>query len=125
MRAASAPTARRPRGGWSRPEPPGQRIGSGPMAVPPPRRRARRGSLERPVSGRIYRAAWVAAAVPLLVAAFSLGRPVPLQEPRLPPPFDRTTAVQFTKEFVRLSPDRRPGSSGAEKATNWVAARLQ
>jgi len=95
------------------------------MAVPPPRRRARRGSLERPVSGRIYRAAWVAAAVPLLVAAFSLGRPVPLQEPRLPPSFDRTTAVQFTKEFVRLSPDRRPGSSGADQATNWVAARLQ
>ena len=94
------------------------------MAVPPPRRRARRGSLERPVSGRIYRAAWVAAAVPLLVAAFSLGRPVPLQEPRLPPSFDRTTAVQFTKEFVHRFPDRRPGSTGSAGATDWVAQRL-
>jgi len=55
----------------------------------------RRGSLERPVSGRIYRAAWLAAAVPLLVAAFSLGSPVALQGPRLPPSFDGTTAVQF------------------------------
>jgi hypothetical protein len=95
------------------------------MAVAPPRRRARRGSLERPVSGRIYRAAWLAAAVPLLVAAFSLGSPVALQGPRLPPSFDGTTAVQFAKEFVRINPDRRPGTSGALRASAWVAARLR
>jgi hypothetical protein len=95
------------------------------MAVPPPRRRARRGSLERPVSGRIYRAAWLAAAVPLLVAAFSLGSPVALQEPRLPPSFDGTTAVQFAREFARRNPDRRPGTDGARGATEWVAARLR
>jgi hypothetical protein len=95
------------------------------MAVPPPRRRARRGSLERPVSGRIYRAAWLAAAVPLLVAAFSLGTPVALQEPRLPPSFDGTTAVQFAREFARRNPDRRPGTDGARGATEWVAARLR
>ena len=95
------------------------------MAVPPPRRRARRGSLERPVSGRIYRAAWLAAAVPLLVAAFSLGTPVALQEPRLPPSFDGGTALQFAQEFVRLNPDRRPGSTGARNATAWVAARFR
>src|SRR5919109_1288035 len=95
------------------------------MAVAPPRRRARRGSLERPVSGRIYRAVWVAATVPLLVAAFSIGRPVPLQEPRLPPSFDGTTALQFARQFALLSPDRQPGSSGAKKATAWVTARLR
>jgi hypothetical protein len=95
------------------------------MAVPSPRRRARRGSLERPVSGRIYRAAWLAVAVPVLVAAFSLATPIPLQEPRLPPSFDGTTALQFTREFVRLYPDRRPGSSGSAKAREWVAARLR
>jgi hypothetical protein len=77
------------------------------------------------VSGRIYRAVWVAAAVPLLVAAFSLGRPVPLQEPRLPPSFDGTTALQFARQFALLSPDRQPGSSGAKKATAWVTARLR
>jgi Peptidase family M28 len=95
------------------------------MAVPSPRRRARRGSLERPVSGRIYRAAWLAVAVPVLVAAFSLATPIPLQEPRLPPSFDGTTAFQFSREFVRLFPDRRPGSSGSAKAREWVAARLR
>lgn len=95
------------------------------MAVPPPRRRARRGSLERPVSTRIYRAGWLAAAVPVLVAAFSLGTPVALQEPRLPPSFDGTTALQFAREFVRRHADRRPGSSEALGATAWVAARLR
>jgi Peptidase family M28 len=95
------------------------------MAVTPPRRRARRGSLERPVSGRIYRAAWIAVSVPLLVAAFSLTTPIPLQEPRLPPSFDGTTALQFTQEFVRLNPDRHPGTSGAQRATEWVAAQLR
>jgi Peptidase family M28 len=95
------------------------------MAAPPPRRRARRGSLERPVSGRIYRAAWLVAAVPLLVAAFSLGNPVALQEPRLPPSFDGTTALQFAQEFARRHPDRRSGSSQGLAATAWVAARLR
>src|SRR3954468_7916049 len=95
------------------------------MAVPPERRRPRRGSLERPISGRIYRAAWVAVAVPLLVAAFSVGQPVALQQPRLPPSFDRTTAVQFATELARDYPDRRPGTSGAQQAADWVAARFR
>ena len=84
------------------------------MAVPPERRRPRRGSLERPISGRIYRAAWLVVAVPLLVAAFSVGQPIALQQPRLPPSFDRTTAVQFATELARDFPDRRPGTTGAK-----------
>ena len=95
------------------------------MAVPPERRRPRRGSLERPISGRIYRAAWLVVAVPLLVAAFSVSQPVALQQPRLPPSFDRTTAVQFATELARNYPDRRPGTTGAAEATNWVAARFR
>lgn len=95
------------------------------MALPPERRRPRKGSLERPISGRIYRAAWLCVAVPLLVAAFSVGQPVALQQPRLPPSFDRTTAVQFATELARDYPDRRPGTTGAEGAANWVAARFR
>jgi hypothetical protein len=95
------------------------------MADTPERRRPRRGSLERPISGRIYRAGWVVVTVPLLVAAFSVGQPVALQQPRLPPSFDRTTAVQFANELTRNYPDRRPGSSGARGATEWVAARFR
>ena len=95
------------------------------MAAAPPRRRPRRGSLERPVSGRIYRAGWIAVAVPLLVAAFSVGRPVALQQPRLPPSFDRTTAVQLATEFASLHPDRSPGSTNGRGAADWVAARFR
>ncbi|HEX5470130.1 MAG TPA: M28 family peptidase [Gaiellaceae bacterium] len=95
------------------------------MAVPTERRRPRRGSLERPISGRIYRAAWLAVAVPLLVAAFSVSQPVALQQPRLPPSFDRTTALQFATELARDYPDRRPGTTGARAATNWVAQHLR
>jgi hypothetical protein len=95
------------------------------MAEPPERRRPRRGSLERPISGRIYRAAWLVVAVPLLVAAFSVGQPVALQQPRLPPSFDRTTAVQFATELARDYPDRRPGTTGSEGAAEWVSARFR
>jgi len=95
------------------------------MAVPPERRRPRRGSLERPISGRIYRAAWLVVAVPLLVAAFSVGQPVALQQPRLPPSFDRTTAVQFANELARDYPDRRPGTTGSKAATEWVTNRFR
>ena len=95
------------------------------MAAEAPRRRPRRGSLERPVSTRIYRAAWLVVAVPLLVAAFSVGRPEPLPDPRLRPFFDATTARQFTGELATRFPDRSPGSQGAREAADWVEAQLR
>jgi hypothetical protein len=95
------------------------------MAAEAPRRRPRRGSLERPVSTRIYRAAWLVVAVPLLVAAFSVGEPDPLPEPRLRPFFDQSTAVQFSRELASTYPDRSPGSLGAEGAADWVEQQLR
>ncbi|MGH3020030.1 MAG: M28 family peptidase [Gaiellaceae bacterium] len=95
------------------------------MAAEAPRRRPRRGSLERPVSTRIYRAAWLAVAVPLLVAAFSVGRPDPLPDPRLGPFFDATTARQFTDVLTTRFPDRSPGSQGSRDAADWVEAQLR
>jgi Peptidase family M28 len=95
------------------------------MAAEAPRRRPRRGSLERPVSTRIYRAAWLVVAVPLLVAAFSVGDPAPLPEPRLRPFFDESTAVQFSRELASTFPDRSPGSLGAAGAADWVESQLR
>ena len=95
------------------------------MAADLPRRRPRRGSLERPVSTRIYRAAWLAVAVPLLVAAFSVGRPDPLPDPTLRPFFDEATAAQFAVELVRQFPDRSPGSDGSRGAAAWVEQRFR
>ena len=96
------------------------------MAEPPPSRqlRPRRGSLERPLSTRIYRSAWVLVAVPVLVAAFTVGQPDPLPAPALPPSFDQATAVQFATELAQRFPDRSPGGPGAGAAAEWVAARL-
>jgi hypothetical protein len=90
----------------------------------PKRRRPRRGTLERPVNGRLYRAAWAALAFPLLVAAFTVTQPEPLPAPRLEPSFDETTARGFASDLTRLFPDRSPGSPGGDAATRWVADRL-
>jgi hypothetical protein len=93
------------------------------MAAEAPRHRPRRGSLERPVSTRIYRAAWLVVAVPVLVAAFSVGRPDALPPPRAQPFFDQETALQFTTELTRF-PDRSPGTEGQKQATDWVEDQL-
>lgn len=88
------------------------------------RRRPRRGSLQRPVSSRIYRAGFAGVVVALLVAAFTVGRPDPLPEPKLDPSFDEASAVQFASDFARLNPNRTPGSPGAAGASHWVTERL-
>ena len=51
-------------------------------AVPPApeRRRPRRGSLERPINGRLYRGTWLLVGLPLLVAAFSVAHPAPMMK---------------------------------------------
>jgi hypothetical protein len=90
----------------------------------PIRRRPRRGSLERPVSGRIYRAAWIPVAAALLVLAFTVGQHEALPQPKLDASFDGPTATQFASQFARQFPDRVPGTTGAAQATAWVSDRL-
>jgi hypothetical protein len=99
------------------------------MAALPPRssrRRQRRGSLERPVSGRLYRGTWLLVGIPLLVAAFSVHKPAPLPtpQPALPASFDRFAAVELASELARLYPDRVPGTAGAAGAAEWVREQL-
>ena len=91
---------------------------------PPRRRRPRRGSLDRPVSARLYRAAWVTVLVPVLVAAFTVGQPHPLPTAELPPSFDQETAARLATELAQRFPDRRPGTPGGRGATEWVVSRL-
>ena len=99
------------------------------MAALPPRssrRRPRRGTLERPVSGRLYRGTWLLVGIPLLVAAFSVHKPNPLPapQPALPASFDGTEAVALAAELARLYPDRVPGTAGAAGARDWVREQL-
>jgi Peptidase family M28 len=81
--------------------------------------------VERPVSTRIYRVAWLVVAVPVLVAAFSVGRPDALPAPRVQPFFDQTTAVQFAGELVNRFPNRSPGTEGQAAAAEWVEDQLK
>ncbi len=94
--------------------------------MPPQRARARPGSIDRPVNARLYRGTWLLVGIPLLVAAFSVAKPEPLRpaEPRLPPGFDKTTAVGFARDLSRLFPGRFPGSVGAEGAADWIESQF-
>src|SRR5579864_8906729 len=87
------------------------------MAAPLPpvrrRRRPRRGSLERPVSTQLYRGAFLLCSLPLLLAAFSITKPGPLQKPVLPPAFDARVTLELARELSTEYPDRSPGSAGA------------
>src|SRR6188508_1522709 len=99
------------------------------MAALPPRsarRRARRGTLERPVSGRLYRGTWLLVGIPLLAAAFSVHKAESLPAPQdaLPPSFDRFAALEVATELARVYPDRLPGTAGAVGAAEFVRQQL-
>jgi hypothetical protein len=74
----------------------------------PPRRRARRGSLERPVNGRLYRGSFAVVALAVLLVAFSIVRPAALPPPVLPPNFDGPTARSLAAYLAGHYPDRSP-----------------
>lgn len=99
------------------------------MAAPPPaperRRRARPGSLERPINGRLYRGTWLLVGLPLLVLAFSVARPGALQPPNLPPAFDKDAAAALAADLANRWPSRLPGTPGAAGATRWFADELR
>jgi hypothetical protein len=94
------------------------------MSTVPPRterRRARPGSLERPVNGRLYRGTWLLVGLPLLVAAFSVARPTPLPSAFLPE-FDGQATKRLAGELVVEEPNRFPGTLGAAE---WFRDQLR
>ena len=94
------------------------------MATVPPRterRRARPGSIERPVNGRLYRGTWLLVGLPLLVAAFSVARPTPLPRAFIPE-FDGAATKNLASELVDQYPSRIPGALGP---ADWVRDQLR
>src|SRR2546426_9004624 len=92
------------------------------MASVPPRterRRARPGSLQRPVNGRLYRGTWMLVGLPLLLAAFSVARPTPLPRAFLPA-FDGEATKTLAKDLAD-KPFRYPGSL---EAADWFREQL-
>src|SRR5256885_8154987 len=97
------------------------------MATVPPRterRRARPGSVERPVNARLYRGTWLLVGLPLLLLAFSVARPSALNPPNLPPAFDASQAAAVAKDLASNYPDRRPGTLDARGAAAWFRRQL-
>ena len=72
----------------------------------------------------MVRGTWLLVALPLLLAAFTVGRPQALPPPALPPAFDQVTAEQLARELARDYPDRSPGSAGALGAATWLHDQL-
>jgi hypothetical protein len=91
---------------------------------PSPVRRPRR-SADRPINARTVRGTWLLVALPLLLAAFTVGRPQPLPPPAIPPAFDGTTAAALARELADNYPDRSPGAPDALGAAGWFAQQLR
>src|SRR2546423_3761825 len=95
-------------------------------ALPPFHRppRARPGSFDRPVNGRMYRGTWLLVGIPLLAAAFTVARPQPLPRPAAAPEFDFAAASQLAQQFADSYPRRAPGTQPAKEAASWVATQF-
>src|SRR3954447_19882043 len=97
-----------------------------PHRAPRVRRRLRAGSLERPVNARSYRGTWLLVGVPLLLVAFSV--PAVPALPRLPgyvSAFDADAATATARTIAQRFPDRRPGTRGAARATDYVQQHFE
>lgn len=92
--------------------------------TPARRRRARRGSLERPINARLYRGSLLFLSLPLLILAFSITRPGALPAPLLPANFDGEATRQLATDFSTHFPDRVPGGPGSLRAGQWFRDQL-
>ena len=88
-------------------------------------RRPRRSVVDRPINARTVRGTWLLVALPLLLAAFTVGRPQPLPPPAIPPAFDGATAAALARNLADSFPDRSPGSPDALAAAAWFDSQLR
>jgi len=91
---------------------------------PPRRRRARRGSLERPLNTRLYRNSFLVVTLPLLALAFSIVRISGLPAPVLPPNFDGPSTAALAADLADHFPDRSPGGTGSVRAAQWFRDQM-
>lgn len=87
--------------------------------------RPRPGSLERPLSTRIYRGAWFVVVIPLLIVAFSVVPQQPLAVPTSTSTFDSDAVLQtMNDELVRYYLDRSPDSPSSETLLSWIKGQF-
>ena len=116
-RASFAPNARLPAGTYYSPAMQGAR----------PRdlhRRPRRGSVARPIDGRLVRKASLVVLVAVAVLALTTSRGDPIAAPALPSSFDGAAALSLTAQLAERFPNRIPGSPPDSDAARWVTSTL-
>ncbi len=83
-------------------------------------------SLERPLSARIYRGAWIVVVIPLLIVAFSVARQQTLAVPSLSSNFDPDAVVStVTEGLVSGYPNRSPGAASSGTLRNWIVGQFE
>jgi hypothetical protein len=88
------------------------------------RRRARRGTVDRPLNARLVRVAALIVAPALLALLFSISTTGTLPRPPLEPLFDTTSAATLAEDLSTQHPARVPGSLGAEGAADWYTGTI-
>jgi hypothetical protein len=81
--------------------------------------------LSRLINLRLYRFAFIPAAIALVVLMFSLaGVPAPIAEPVPAGTYQGAAAAATARQIVRLAPERPAGSTGDERVADLVADRF-
>ncbi len=95
-------------------------------AARPPgrRRRARRGTVDRPLNTRLVRVSSLVLAPVILALLFSLSATGALPRPPLEPVFDATAAVSVASELSTEFPSRVPGTEDAANAARWYSETI-
>jgi len=88
------------------------------------RRRARRGTVDRPLNTRLIRVGSVVLAPALFALLFSISTTSALPRPHLEPVFDGTAAAALGTELSTEFPARVPGSDEAERAARWYTETI-
>jgi hypothetical protein len=88
------------------------------------RRRARRGTVDRPLNARLVRVAFLVVLPPLLALLFSISTAGTLPRPALEPLFDTRAAAALAAQLSTEYPSRVPGTVEAAGAARWYAGTI-
>ncbi len=89
------------------------------------RRRARRGTVDKPLNTRLVRVATIVVAPALLALLFSISPTGTLPPPTLDPLFNGAEAASLATDLATKHPSRVPGTAEAEAATLWYTDAIE
>ena len=89
------------------------------------RRRARRGTVDKPLNTRLVRVATIVVAPALLALLFSISPTGTLPPPTLDPLFNGAEAAVLATDLSTKHPSRVPGTADAEAATLWYTEAIE